>query len=68
MCSSHNFAGHCGGNTFLVFRKERLYLVQDLKLILKVACKLVVDKCKPVVDKCKLAVDKCKLQQFQVQP
>ena len=30
-----------GGNTFLVFHKERPYLVLDLNLILKVACDLL---------------------------
>ena len=30
-----------GGNTFLVFHKERPYLILDLNLILKVACDLL---------------------------
>ena len=38
----------------LVFRKERPYLFQDLKLILKVACKPPIYKCKSAVYTCKL--------------
>ena len=39
---------------------ERPYLVLDLNLIWKVACKLADYTCKPVDYTCKLAVDTCK--------
>ena len=52
----------------LVFLTERPYLVQDLKLILKLTCKPPLYKCQPAVYKCQPMAYKCQLAVYKCQP